>query len=118
MEFSSRITEHSGAPVVSPTGEIDLYTAPEFREAVESAVSRANPWKPVVVIDLSRVGFIDSSGVGVLIGCHRRLEGSGGELRVVAGEGPARKILRVTSLDTVFKLFHSAEAATSDLEDG
>ena len=85
---------------------------------IETAISHAAPWRSVVVVDLGRVGFMDSSGIGVLIGCHRRLEGLGGELRVVAGdEGPATKILRVTSLDTVFKLFHTTESATGNGND-
>ncbi len=93
-----------------------MHTAPEFRSVIGTAVTRANPWNKVVVVDLSRVGFMDSSGLGVLIGCHRRLDGSGGELRVVTTDGPATKILRVTSLDTVFKLFSTVDAATGTLD--
>lgn len=115
MEFSTQVTEYSGVPVVSPVGEIDLHTAPEFRGMIEAAIAHTDSRGSVIVVDLRRVDFMDSSGLGVLIGCHRRLEDLGGELRIVVGEGPAVKILRVTSLDTVFKIFHSTRAATDNL---
>lgn len=110
--FGARIVEHAGIPVVAVTGEVDLHVVPELRSVVSDpgARSTAGPG-PVVLVDLAEVTFMDSSGIGVLIGQHRELEGEDGELRVVAGEGPALKILRLTSLDEVFSIFSTREEA-------
>lgn len=109
--FTVLVIEHEVFPVVAVSGEVDLHAVPGFRAAVEDAESRA-AWH-VVLVDLSEVGFMDSSGLGVLIGRHRELAESGGELRIVAGEA-AMKILRLTSLDTVFSIYDSREEAFSD----
>jgi anti-sigma B factor antagonist len=65
----------------------------------------------VVVADLSGVPFIDSSGLGVLIGALRRAREAGGELRVVSGDDAVVKILRITGLDRVLPLFSSLDEA-------
>jgi len=98
------VTEHEGVPVVAVSGEVDLHAVPRFRSAMQDAVSRADSKRPLVLVDLGEVEFIDSSGLGVLIGQHRELGDVGGELRVVAGEA-ALKILRLTSLDTALDVY-------------
>lgn len=117
--FDARIVEHAGISVVAVTGEVDLHVVPEFRSVVSDpgARSTAGPG-PVVLVDLVEVTFMDSSGIGVLIGRHRELEGEGGELRIVAGEGPAFKILKLTSLDEVFSIFSTREEAVHKLTGG
>lgn len=97
------------------TGEVDLYTAPQLRErvawAIEDGASR-------IVVDLADVSFMDSSGLGVLIGALRRLRERGGELAVVCGEGPVRRLLAITGLDRLFPVHGSVEAATSPRDPG
>lgn len=110
-EFTVLVIEHEAFPVVAVSGEVDLHAVPGFRVAVEDAESRAS--RHVILVDLSEVGFMDSSGLGVLIGRHRDLAENGGELRIVAGKA-AMKILRLTSLDTVFSIYDSREEAFSD----
>lgn len=115
--FTVLVTEHEGTPVVAASGEVDLHAVPRFREAMQDAESRAGAEKPLILVDLSEVGFMDSSGLGVLIGHHRELEERGGELRIIPGEA-ALKILRLTSLDTVFGLYDSRGQASSAHAEG
>ena len=89
----------SGAVVVSVTGDIDLFTTPEFKQAVAEAMSRD---ADEVVVDLSRSTFMDSSSLGVLIGAHRKLARRGRPLVVVCDNEAILKVLRVTGLDGVF----------------
>ncbi len=110
------VTEYEGVPVVSVAGEIDLYAVPRFRSAMRDACAGVSPQSPVLV-DLSDVDFMDSSGLGVLIGYHRELCESGSGLRIVAGEA-AMKILRITHLDDVLGVYDSREAALSGRTDG
>jgi anti-sigma B factor antagonist len=105
-EFSIETREvgHDGV-VVAVSGEIDLFTAPEFKEAVSAALStRAD----VLVIDLSRATFMDSSSLGVLIGAHRRLDRRRGRLVIACDQPAILKVLRVTGLDGVFDIVESA----------
>jgi anti-sigma B factor antagonist len=94
--------------VVAVTGEIDLFTAPDFKQHVsapiDDGVSR-------VVVDLSATTFIDSSSLGVLIGAHRQLKLRGGSLRVVSANDSIAKTFRITGLDGVFTLVASLEDA-------
>ena len=102
MPISFDITRRAlpdGTPVVAVAGEIDLFTAPEFKEAVMSAIDAS---KGGVVVDLSETRFIDSSSLGVLIGAHRRASGRGGTLAVVCGSDPIANTFHITGLDGVF----------------
>ena len=81
--------------VVAVTGEIDLFTAPEFKQYVSAAIDAgvAN-----VVVDLSATTFIDSSSLGVLIGAHRRLKLRGGSLVIVCDNEAIIRTFRILSL--------------------
>ena len=94
--------------VVSVSGEVDLFTAPEFKQRVMAPIAAGIEH---VIVDLTETKFIDSSSLGVLIGAHRRLKGRGGRL-IVACDGEAIvKTFRITGLDGVFLLVDSVEAA-------
>lgn len=115
--FTVLVTEHGGVPVVSVTGEVDLHAVPGFRSAMQEAWSEVNPEEPVLLVDLREVDFMDSSGLGVLIGYHRELEEVGSGLRIITGEA-ATKILHITHLDTVFGVYDSLEDAFAGQAEG
>ena len=94
--------------VVAITGEIDLFTAPEFKERVSAPIDAG---RTNVIIDLSETTFIDSSSLGVLIGAHRRLKVRGGALVVVCDNEAIVKTFRITGLDGVFTLVPSLDDA-------
>jgi anti-sigma B factor antagonist len=66
-----------------------------------------------LVVNLEEVGFLDSSGLGVLIGALRRLKEHDGELRLVCNEGSTLKVLTVTGLDKVFQIYTDLGSATA-----
>lgn len=94
--------------VVAVKGEIDLFTAPEFKQHVSAPIDAG---VPNVVVDLSHTTFIDSSSLGVLIGAHRRLKLRGGTLVIVCDSEAITKTFRITGLDGVFTLFPSLDDA-------
>jgi anti-sigma B factor antagonist len=94
--------------VIAVTGEVDLFTAPEFKERVMAPIA-ADVGR--VVVDLTDATFIDSSSLGVLIGAHRRLRGRGGRLMVACDVSAILKTLRVTGLDGVFTVAPTVEEA-------
>jgi len=98
--------------VISVSGEVDLFTAPEFKQRVTAAIDAG---AERVVVDLSATVFIDSSSLGVLIGAHRRLKGRGAALVVVCQNEAIVKTFRITGLDGVFTLVPSlADALDGD----
>ena len=94
--------------VVAVAGEIDLFTAPEFKQRVSAPIDEG---RTHVIVDLTETTFIDSSSLGVLIGAHRRLRRLEGRLVIVCSNDAIIKTFRITGLDGVFKLVDSVEAA-------
>src|SRR5256885_8158154 len=87
--------------VIAVSGEIDLFTAPDFKQHVSAPIDAGVAH---VIVDLSRTTFIDSSSLGVLIGAHRRLKLRGGALTIVCDNEAITKTFRITGLDGVFTL--------------
>ena len=94
--------------VVAVTGEIDLFTAPEFKQRVSAPIDAG---RSHVIVDLTATTFIDSSSLGVLIGAHRRLKLRGGSLVVVCDNDTIVKTFKITGLDGVFPLVRSLDDA-------
>ena len=97
--------------VVSVRGEIDLFTAPEFKQRVSAPIAAGVDH---VIVDLMETTFIDSSSLGVLIGAHRRLKARGGRLIVACNGETIVKTFRITGLDGVFQLVESVDAALNE----
>jgi anti-sigma B factor antagonist len=100
--------ERGAWSVVSVSGEVDLATSPELRDALNAALEASTQ----VVIDLSQVSFLDSTGLGVLVQAHQRAEAEGASLRLVVTESSVRRVIDVTGLSRVFSLHDSLGAAT------
>ena len=94
--------------VISLGGEIDLYTAPEFKERMVELIEAG---KKNIVVDLSEATFIDSTTLGVLVGGVKRLRPSGGGLALVCTDQNISKIFEITGLDRVFSIQDSRENA-------
>ena len=94
--------------VVVVTGEVDLYTAQRLREALaEVHTSGARQ----LIVDLTGVPFIDSSGIDALVGTFRRLQGRGARLDVVGSRANVMRVFEVTGLLDVFAFHASREDA-------
>jgi anti-sigma B factor antagonist len=103
---SERVSD--GVYVVSLGGEIDLYTAPEFKQQLIEAVQAG---ARLIVVDLTATTFIDSTTLGILVGAVKRLRESGGELSLVCRDHNIAKIFEITGLDRVFPIHPSREEA-------
>lgn len=91
--------------LVRLTGELDLHAAPQLENELETII-RANPQH--VLVDVSQVPFLDSSGLGVLLGASRRL---GRERFALAGLGlEARRVLEITGTDRVLTVIEAPRA--------
>ncbi len=96
-----RIDEHDEWTVVVLSGQLDVATAPDLRQALQEA-QYAGAHR--VVVDLADLQFLDSFGLGVLVGGLRRARLHGGRLVLAAANDRIRRILEVTGLDRTFQL--------------
>ena len=96
--------------VVDVGGEIDVYTAPKLRERL---VDLINAGHYHLVVNLEGVDFLDSTGLGVLVGALKRVRAHEGSLRLVCTQERLLKIFRITGLAKVFPIYDSVEAASA-----
>jgi anti-sigma B factor antagonist len=97
-----------GTYVISLAGEVDLYTAPEFKQQLLSVIGDGGK---DVVVDFSDTTFIDSTTLGVLVGGVKRLRAQEGRLSLVCSDRNITKIFEITGLDRVFTIYPSRDEA-------
>ena len=108
LTMSARtVADHT---VLEVGGEIDVYTAPTLRARLVALVEAG---ATSIIVDLSRVEFLDSTGLGVLVGGLKRMRGIGGEFSIVCDQEKLLKIFRITGLDQILRLHPSVEAAAA-----
>jgi anti-sigma B factor antagonist len=113
MNFDIKTEElGDGAYVISLAGEVDLYTAPEFKQQLLDAISQG---ARNVVVDFSDTTFIDSTTLGVLVGGVKRLRTNDGQLSLVCSDRNITKIFEITGLDRVFTIYPTRNEALEQL---
>ena len=98
--------------VIELGGEVDLYTAPEFKERLVQVIEDG---KKQLVVDLSTATFIDSTTLGVLVGGVKRLRPAGGALALVCTDPNIVKIFEITGLDRVFAIHETRDEALAGI---
>ncbi|HTD36478.1 MAG TPA: STAS domain-containing protein [Candidatus Limnocylindrales bacterium] len=93
------------------SGSLDIATSPSVRAALVAASERGSHR---LIVDLTLVDFLDSTGLGALIGAQRRAKEFAGEVRLVAKEGQILRLLRITGLLKVFAVYPTLEEAVKD----
>ncbi len=96
--------------VIDVRGEVDLYSAASLKEALYKAIDGGIRR---LVVNMDGLEFMDSSGLGILVGALKRLSGEEGELRLVCNRDNILKIFRITGLDKVFPIHESVEASVA-----
>ncbi len=96
--------------VVEVAGEIDVYTAPRLREVVVGAIEAGHTR---LVIDIESVAFLDSTGLGVLVGALKRVRADNGSLDIVCTSERLLRIFGITGLDKIFGLHASVDEIVS-----
>ena len=100
------------AYVISLAGEVDLYTAPEFKQQLLDVIGKG---AKSVIVDFTTTTFIDSTTLGILIGASKRLRSRGGDVSLVCGDGDIRKIFEITLLDRIFTIDATRDEALDRL---
>jgi anti-sigma B factor antagonist len=105
--------EVEGIGVIALEGEVDVYTAPKLKSRLIDLVDEG---KYDIIIDLQKVEFMDSSGLGVLVGGLKRVKSHQGSISLVVTQENILKIFRITGLVKVFPIFSSEEEAVSNIK--
>ena len=106
LKLGHRATD--GIEVIDVQGEIDIYTAPRLRELLIDLVSQGSYQ---LVVSLDEVGFLDSAGLGVLVGGLKRVRAHDGSLDLVCTQQRILKILKITGLTAVFSIYETVDQA-------
>ena len=110
MDLRLELSEQAGWSVLLVGGEVDVATAPRLREQL---IKLVNDQRFQIVVDLGGVDFIDSTGLGVLIGALKRVRTHGGDLGLVCTERRILKVFEITGLDHVFTIHETVDAAVA-----
>jgi anti-sigma B factor antagonist len=110
MDLEVETSKRDRWSVISLRGEIDVYTAPRLRQALIDLVEAD---EKDILVDMSRVDFLDSTGLGVLVGGLKRVKAKDGSLEIVATQDKILKIFEITGLSKVFPIHESVDAAVS-----
>jgi anti-sigma B factor antagonist len=101
-----------GVAVLRFTGRLDFASAPHVRNRLTTAITDG---RPTLIVDLSGASFIDSAGLGSLIGSMRAARQAGGDLRIANPSEQARMLLSLTSLDSVITISPTVAEALRDV---
>jgi len=108
MELGLDVRKVDSRAVVDVKGEIDVYTAPKLREKLIELVTEGSY---DVIVNLEGVDFLDSTGLGVLVGALKRVKAHDGSLALVCTQDKILKIFKITGLTKVFPIHETVEAA-------
>jgi anti-sigma B factor antagonist len=111
MELTLNVySETPDSTVIAVGGEIDVYSAPRLREKLINLVESGNYH---LIVDMEEVEFLDSTGLGVLVGGLKRVRARDGWIDLVCTQGRILRIFRITGLSKVFNIFDTVADATA-----
>lgn len=99
--------------ILRVAGEVDVYSARHLRQALADAVVAG---RTLLVLDMERLEFMDSTGTGVIVGGQKRAFAAGGLVVLAAVPEPVVKILRITGLTKVFPVYDTARSAVAEVQ--
>ncbi len=111
MDFDVNVEEQGDVAIVAVRGELDISTSPVLRDRlVELGSGQAKK----LVVDLEAVEFLDSTGLGVLVGGLKRMRSKDGDLVLVCTKPRILKVFEITALTKVFRIAASRDEALQE----
>ena len=108
VRIETSLRHQGDIPVLDVVGEIDIYTTPQFKEAVSAAIGENNP---AIIINMTQVTYMDSSGFGTLLSATKRLKPIDGALYLTGCNDAIQRMLQITRLNTIFGVYASEDEA-------
>ncbi|MCB1147226.1 MAG: STAS domain-containing protein [Leptospiraceae bacterium] len=108
MEISQR--DRDSIIILDIQGEIDLYNAPEIKDTIQRLIEQQ---KYNIIINLEKVSYIDSSGIGALISSLSNLKKYQGGLKIINVYASVKKVFELTKLTSFFEIYESEDEAVA-----
>ena len=105
-------TAASELPVIELEGEVDVYTAPQLKQQM---ISMLESGSRDLVVNLTKVDYLDSTALGVLIGGLKRMREMDGNMVLVCPSPRIRRVFEITGLDKIFDIFNTEEEALESM---
>ena len=112
MDLKIDVEEKDAVAILRLDGEVDVYTAPKLKSRLIDLVDQG---KFKIVVDLEKVDFMDSSGLGVLVGGLKRVRSHEGAIALICSQENILKIFRITGLVKVFPIFDNENQAVQSV---
>lgn len=113
MDLQISVRNDGAVPIIDLVGEVDAYTSARFREAMVDLIEAG---AASLIISMMQVEYIDSSGLGALVGGLKRSTERGGRIIIVCDNPQIRKVFEITGLEKVFPLFDTEAEAVGMLD--
>jgi anti-sigma B factor antagonist len=113
--LETQIRNVGGVPIIDVSGEIDLYTAPVFKRALNQTIDDGHH---DIVVNMAEVSYMDSSGFGTLLGITKRVRPDGGTVNLIGCNDAIHRMLKITRLNTVFGLYEDEDSAVKHVRLG
>ena len=101
--------------VIDLEGDMDVFTSPNLKETIIKLLKEGSIY---LLINLTKVGYMDSTGLGVLVGSLKRVREHKGEIGLISPHPRVQKILDITDLVTIFKIYKNEEEAIRGIKEG
>ena len=111
MQLDVSHLEPGQVPLASVSGEVDVYSAPALRDGLSDLLATGSS----VIVDLTEVGFLDSTGLGALVAARKVAEDNGAQLPLVCTKERILKLFTITGLDGVFAIHETVADAQLSL---
>lgn len=113
MDLQISIRRNDGVALIDLSGEVDAYTSARFREVMIELIEDGGA---MLVVGMTNVEYIDSCGLGALVGGLKRASERNGRIVIVCNRPQVRKVFEITGLEKVFPLFDGEEEAVAALK--
>lgn len=113
MDLQIKVRKNGVISFIDLTGEVDAYTSSRFREIMIELIEDGTA---KLIISMASVEYIDSCGLGALVGGLKRISEHNGKIVIVCDRPQVRKVFEITGLEKVFPLFHTEDEAIAALK--
>lgn len=115
MDLGIEVRKNGKITVIQLAGELDAYTAARFKEVMVDAIEDGGE---NLIVSMADVEYIDSSGLGALVGGLKRVSERRGKIVILSAQPQVRKVFEITGLERVFPLFDDEDEAVAALQGG
>ncbi len=112
MDLSINVRRDAAVPIIDLSGEVDAYTSARFREAMIDVIEAGTA---SLIVNMMKVEYIDSSGLGALVGGLKRSSEHGGKILIVCDNIQIKKVFEITGLEKVFHIHDVESDAVEEL---